>query len=289
MKRRLSRAVVATTTAAAMGWLAAPASAHGVVGDRMFMEPLVAEDANPANEMDLLVPAWQAGTGFSEGFAIEKTLLPNLSIGLAGAWSPGGFEQPSLSLKNSLVRSDAHEVIASIGLAVAPPVFPTSGTYWNLGPTLAFAKGFGDLPDAVGALRPFMLQGDIDGDIPVGNGSSDGATDVNFKLALAYSLPYLQQEVQYLGIPAPLSQLMPQVEIDLDQPIAGPGGTLFNGRVLPGVMWVGNYAELGVAAVLPLNDQSGGFGAMAILDIFLDDVFPFSYGRPLLGPVPRRK
>jgi len=39
--------------------LAMPASAayaHGVVGDYVFLEPLVAEDPTPANELDILAP-----------------------------------------------------------------------------------------------------------------------------------------------------------------------------------------------------------------------------------------
>jgi CopC domain len=32
------------------------ASAHGTVGDYTFLEPIVAEDANPKNECDLLAP-----------------------------------------------------------------------------------------------------------------------------------------------------------------------------------------------------------------------------------------
>ena len=35
--------------------------------------------------------------------------------------------------------------------------------------------------------------------------------------------------------------------------------------------------------MLPVNDQSGDYGVMGIFDIFLDDVFPHTYGQPLWG------
>ncbi|MBU6428070.1 MAG: hypothetical protein KGR26_03590 [Cyanobacteria bacterium REEB65] len=264
-----------------------PARAHGVVGDRMFMEPFVAEDANPANECDILVPSWQQGQAFGEDFAIEKTLLPSLSLALTGHWTgpiPGtsaSFDNPGVELKSSLYESDGHEFITSLGLSAAPPILMALGgdTSWSLGPVWSFAKGFGDLPDSAGALRAFMLQGDVDGDVPIGSGDKN----LHVNLALAYSLPYLQQEVQYLGIPAPFSDLLPQVEVDLTRTLSGPDAGQFTGTALPGVMWIGSYTELGVAAVVPLNGASGGYGAMAILDLFLDDIFPSTYGKPLLG------
>lgn len=268
---------------------AEPALAHGVVGDRMFMEPFVAEDANPANECDVLLPTWQDGAAFTEGFAIEKTLLPDLSLGLSFAplWTapvpgtPGSFGNPTFELKHSLYKNDDHEFITSLGLALAPPVIAGAGTNWNFAPVWSFARGLGDLPDSVGLLRPFLVQGDIDGDLPFGPGAAGAVTDLNFKVALAYSLPYLQQEVRYLGIPAPFSDMLPQVEVDLNQPFSGPGGTAFNGRILPGVIWIGNYTEVGLAGVIPVNGASGGYGAVGILDLFLDDMFPSSYGKPL--------
>ncbi|MGH7987349.1 MAG: hypothetical protein ACREQX_13805, partial [Candidatus Binataceae bacterium] len=45
--------------------------AHGTVGDYTFLEPLIADDANPKNEFDILKPFWirtASGRQFSLGF-----------------------------------------------------------------------------------------------------------------------------------------------------------------------------------------------------------------------------
>ena len=36
--------------------------AHGTVGDYTFLEPIVAEDANPKNEFDIVRPQWTRTT-----------------------------------------------------------------------------------------------------------------------------------------------------------------------------------------------------------------------------------
>ena len=42
---------------------------------------------------------------------------------------------------------------------------------------------------------------------------------------------------------------------------------------------------LGAVATIPINRASGRHvGALAILDLFLDDIFPDSLGKPLFGP-----
>lgn len=269
----------------AIPFSAAAAQAHGVVGDRTFMEPMVAEDANPANECDLLAPTWQGGS-LTEGFAIEKTLTHSLSLALSGQWqgasgsAGAGFANPGVELKGSFWRSEAHEAVLAAGLAVAPPLgTPGVGdTSWGLGPVVAFGKGFGDLPDSAGWLRPFALQGDLDADVPL-----DAASDRNLhlNLALSYSLPYLQQEVKDVGLPWPISGVLPQVEVDLTQTMTGPDAGQFTGVALPGFAWIGSYYQVSLTGVLPLNAQSGGYGVMALYDLYLDDIFPQSYGQPL--------
>ena len=37
---------------------ASVAYAHGVVGDYIFLEPLITQDPAPANEFDILGPSW---------------------------------------------------------------------------------------------------------------------------------------------------------------------------------------------------------------------------------------
>src|ERR1700690_847138 len=74
---------------------AGTAYAHGVVGDYVFLEPLITEDPTPANELDIVQPTWTKsadGRTFSIGTSIEKVLgtdsegLPRFSLGAGTAW-----------------------------------------------------------------------------------------------------------------------------------------------------------------------------------------------------------
>ena len=56
------------------------------------------------------------------------------------------------------------------------------------------------------------------------------------------------------------------------------------GTVSPGVIWVGNYFQVGAEALIPANRASGtGTGVIAQLHIYLDDLFPDTIGRPLFA------
>ena len=46
----------------------------------------------------------------------------------------------------------------------------------------------------------------------------------------------------------------------------------------------GNYFQVGVEAIVPINRQSGAnIGVIAQVHIYLDDLFPRSIGKPLFG------
>src|SRR5262249_4651523 len=52
----------------------------------------------------------------------------------------------------------------------------------------------------------------------------------------------------------------------------------------PGVIWAGTYFQVGAEAVFPVNHASGtGVGFLGQLHLYLDDMFPTTIGRPLLG------
>jgi hypothetical protein len=70
--------------------------AHGVVGDYVFLEPLITQDPTPANELDILQPSWMRSSDantYSVGFSMEKILylddeyMPRFSIGGGSNWS----------------------------------------------------------------------------------------------------------------------------------------------------------------------------------------------------------
>ena len=70
--------------------------------------------------------------------------------------------------------------------------------------------------------------------------------------------------------------LIPYVEVNSSTAVGGiPGGTAASLR--PGILWMGKYAQVSVAADIPL--PASGFqprhvGAVIQLDWFLDEIFP---------------
>jgi hypothetical protein len=85
-----------------------------------------------------------------------------------------------------------------------------------------------------------------------------------------------------------LKHLIPIVEASFVSPIAniGPTGShTTTGTVSPGIIYADRYFEIGVEALIPVNSSSGKHvGVVALLDFFLDDIFPDSIGRPLFAP-----
>src|SRR5438093_3854093 len=83
------------------GIAAGRAHAHGVVGQRSFIEPFVTEDVNPKNEFVIARPEWddaRDGRTFSLGFGLEKKLSDTFSITLDSAWdaiSPDAADEPA--------------------------------------------------------------------------------------------------------------------------------------------------------------------------------------------------
>ena len=198
--------------AVAMLLLAIPAvaAAHGTVGDYTFLEPMIAEDANPKNEFDVLAPRWvrtSEGREFSLGFSLEKKLSENSSVVVGSSWSDispregrpaSGFDNLDLMLKYSMLTLAEHELRISGGLEMSVPTGnPDAGaeTHFRLGPELLWAKGMGDLPDHgwIKYLRPLGFQGDVGY-----TATTTGRT--NHELfadeVIEYSIPYLSSSVR---------------------------------------------------------------------------------------------
>src|SRR5437868_14322110 len=93
------------------GLTAGVAHAHGVVGQRSFIEPFVAEDVNPKNEFVIARPEWDEGRDgrtFTLGFGLEKKITDRFSLTLDSAWlivypndtsHTNGFDNLGVTLK----------------------------------------------------------------------------------------------------------------------------------------------------------------------------------------------
>jgi hypothetical protein len=92
-----------------------------------------------------------------------------------------------------------------------------------------------------------------------------------------------------LELPDFINHLIPIVEAQFLSPVENNAGNpwITTGTVNPGVIWVGSYFQVGVEAIIPINRASGtNIGAIAQLHFYLDDIFPNSIGRPLIGNAP---
>jgi hypothetical protein len=129
-------------------------------------------------------------------------------------------------------------------------------------------------------LRPLAVTGQLGFAIP-----DTRATSRSFEWggAVEYSLLYLQNNVRDQGFSTFVSHLTPLVEFALSTP-TDTGGGATTGTVNPGLFWSGQYTQLGVEAVVPVNHSSGNtVGVIAQLHFYIDDIFPNSLGRPIFG------
>jgi hypothetical protein len=54
------------------------------------------------------------------------------------------------------------------------------------------------------------------------------------------------------------------------------------GTIQPGVIWAGQYFQIGAEAIIPANRFTGhGYGGVFQLHFYLDDLFPRSIGKPI--------
>jgi hypothetical protein len=288
------------------------AFAHGTVGDYTFLEPIVADDANPKNEFDILRPQWTRtaeGREFSLGFALEKVIVPApasysngapggglISIEVGSEWvyqSPkegravSGFNELELLPKWAFLTIPEHEFRLSIG---AKLVLPTGNpsvqdqNHTQMGPELLWAKGFGDLPNwpYLKYLRPFGFQGDY-GYTPALGGST--YHEMFADNVIEYSLPYLSNNVKDIGLKWPLRNMFLYTEFNYDQLISGPSGQTFPEILItPGIAFMNYYVELSVATQFALNRAAVADNhatIIGLLDLFIDDLFPWTNWTPM--------
>jgi len=296
------------------------ATAHEIVGNRMFPATLAIDDPGVADELALPTVALSK-TGDDPSVKqldisgeFSKRITEDFAVSFAPTWTrlyaPGGpmmngasgFQNIETTFKYRVFKNAEHEFVASVGLNIewggsgAQDVGAERFSVYT--PTLYFGKGFGDLPASMGWARPFALTGQVGYAIPgssttviVDPDSGDVDTEFNPRVlvwgaSLQYSLPYLKSAVIDLGLPDFVNHLIPIVEASFQTPVSNTAssGTVTTGTINPGVIWVGKTYQVGVEAMIPINRQSGtSVGAIAQLHFFLDDIFPNSIGRPIFG------
>ena len=297
--------------------LSSSAAAHCFVGARFLPATLNTDDPCLADEMSLpTVSFFKTGDDPSAreidlSYDLAKRITENFGITVSHTWShispPGmpsvsGFQNLGTAFQYQLLKDPAHELALQAGVVVE-----WGGTgaeavgaerFSHVRPTFYLGKGFGDLPDSLGWFRAFAVTGQVGYSLPTSASTmmiDPDTGDVSFRNnpnvllysgSLQFSMPYLKSNVVDLGLPDFVNHLIPIVEAQLQTPVANlAGSTVTTGTINPGVIWVGNYFQVGLEAIIPINRASGtGIGAMAQLHLYLDDIFPTTIGRPLFGP-----
>ncbi|HEV7997104.1 MAG TPA: hypothetical protein VGP52_12690 [Stellaceae bacterium] len=301
MHRVICRGIAAAAVAAFLP--GAEAMAHGFAGDRFFPATILTDDPFVADEASLptisLNPTQSDGSReLDVGSDLSMLITPSWDFTLSDQWAhlraPGmpattGFGALTTGTQYQLFINPEHEAMA---LAALDVTWGNTGNVQNLGapafttlsPTFDFGKGFGDLPNSLPWLRPFALTGNIALDVPTQTETMGvkNPDDVFYGFAIEYSIPYLQEEVRDVGLGPPFNRMIPLVEFALTSPFnRGYSGTT-TGTVQPGVIWAGQYFQVGAEAIIPTNSLSGhGIGGVIQLHFYLDDLFPNSIGRPI--------
>jgi hypothetical protein len=291
LMRRGTPLLVTTMISAAATTLATPstATAHAIAGDRVFPSTLAIDDPGVGDEANLefghqRVPGDDGDQSINTfDFEYDKLITPRLALSVDGTYAmqnnptAHGFDNFGVGLKYLLYVNDAHEFMTSIGVDAelgGTGSKAIADSFSTLSPTVFAGKGLGDLPDSLAYLRPIAVTGEAGPSLTTGAGQPNA---FNYGFTVQYSLPYLQQHVHDLGLPAPLSDIIPLVEIPLSR---SQGQT--TGTVNPGFIWINRYGQFGIEAQLPINRASGSHvGILVQTHIFFDDVAPTTIGKPL--------
>ena len=285
--------------------------AHGFAGKRFFPATLVIDDPFVADELSLpTVSHIKNADGAKETdfeFEFSKVIFPNFGLSVNETLirlipkediPRLGFGNLEVGGKYQFFKSDPHETILSLGLdaeiggtgrkAVGADSFTT------FTPALFYGKGFGDLPGSLDFLKPFAVTGVLGVALPTRSKNvivTDDEEEIErnphvlqWGFAVEYSIPYLQSFVKDVGLPAPFNRMIPVVELSFQTPLDRGQGGKTTGTVNPGILWSGQFVQLGVEAIIPINNRTGkNVGVIGQLHFYLDDLLPKIFGRPLFG------
>lgn len=296
--------------------IAAPAAqAHGIAGNRLFAGTLVFDD--PAVGDEFAAGASQDFHPYLDNnvrdraasVAFARVLTPTLSAGIDtgvarrnwGSVSQTGRAPTALMVKTALYRDNLHETLVAASLVYGIGHSGSQAVGANLPNTLSpgffIGKGFGDTTDEHSWLRPFAIAGALVAELPLQRATTnltyqpasnqftpvrtENVPILHYGLAIEYSPYYRTSRFKPGELPEeePLRQLVPLIEFGFD----APRGQATRGTANPGIAYVGNSWQLAAEAIVPLNKAAGnGIGARIHLLLFLDDLVPSVFGKPLL-------
>jgi hypothetical protein len=231
-------------------------------------------------------------------------------------WVPGGpnasgWQNLETTFKYQFLTWPQSEFVVSAGVSVewggTGNASVGAEKFHTVTPTLWVGKGMGDLPNSFGFVRAFGLTGQVGYAIPswrrtvttsIDPDSGDFTFDeerhphfLQYGGSIQFSMPYLKANVVDLGLPDVFNRMVPLVEANFRTPVANniqmpnvwDENNRTTGSVNPGIIYVADKFQIGAEAVIPINRASGkGIGWVAQLHFYLDDIFPTTYGRPII-------
>jgi hypothetical protein len=291
------------------------AQAHCEVGERIFPTTITFDDPCVSDELSL--PTIQSFKNGDEPSAQEldvsgeytKTITRNFGVSFEEEWVhldvPGegthsGFDNLGTGFKYQFVRDKDRELAMSASLDVdwggtgakeigAEP-FTTPTPIWFAG------KGFGFLPERLSLLRPLAITTELGYSFPTQSSTTEieegVLTETNnpqFLIwggSVQYSMPYLKSRVANLRFPEFVNRLILITEFNFQTQTSNfDGDERTTGTINPGLVYMAEKYQLAVEAIIPVNRASGDdIGVIGNVHFFLEDIFPRSLGKPLLGP-----
>nr|WP_321985857.1 hypothetical protein [uncultured Lichenicoccus sp.] len=241
------------------------------------------------------------------GWEYDKTITPDTALifndgydiqQVNGSKTQSGFENIYATGKWQAYTNADHEFVTSLGIIREIGGSGTDHTgadhYGSTAPTGYFGKGFGDLP--IGMLRPLAVTGELgytiadkevkeieqpaaasspftDGVAAQYNNGNSNAWAGAF--SIQYSIPYLRSQVEDLGLPGFLGNMVPLVEFTWTSPASAHASQGATWTAAPGVIYLAQWGEIGLEALVPLNKATGTtVGAVGLVHFFFDDLFP---------------
>ncbi len=288
-------AIAALVAAVALNPYTTKLHAHGLEGDRFFPPTPLTDDPFAVDELSLPLVQYDPSPGSKEldvSGSFTKEIFPKFALTIgntythqnpAGGPLESGFSNLSFNAKYQLWEVPEHEFILSVGAdmtlgGTGDKYLSSYQSYTTYTPNLYFGKGFNEFPDSLKYLRPFALTGVVGYDLYKG---APAPNALEWSGSLQYSLPYLEEHVEDVGIPRPFRDMIPLVEFQMTSP-TNRGGGVTTGTIDPGVLWEGKYCQVSAEASFPINGQTGpGVGALFQVQIFIDDIFPKVFGHPV--------
>jgi hypothetical protein len=272
-----------------------PVWAHGLEGDRFFPPTPLTDDPFAVDELSLPEIEYNPASASRETDitgSLSKEIFPKFALSIQdtyinlnpkGGRAQDGFGPIVLNAKYQLWEIPDHEFILSIGSDVTlggtgSKALYSYNYYTTYTPNLYLGKGFNELPDDLKFFRPLAVTSVVGYDL-YGNAATSNALE--WSGSLQYSIPYLEQTVEDVGIPRPFRDMIPLVEFQMTTP-TNKDAVPTAGTINPGVLWEGKYCQISLEASIPINSQTGpAVGGLFQVQIFIDDLFPKVFGHPI--------